>query len=265
MNHSNNRHSAADMPADMKDKKLYLRIIYRIRHARPTFWLAAVALTLILFVVFVPSTFWAHLWLSIKKHKVLVSMLLLFCLLAVSLIWSIGQRIDALVFSFFNTHGHRPQWLDRTMLAITELGNGIVTIAIALILFFAVDHQLAYKFILGTLTLWLIVELMKVSIRRPRPFSRLTDARTVGTPAKGKSFPSGHTSQAFYIATLLLQYFHAGIFLTIVLYLVALLVGITRMYMGMHYPRDVLAGAILGTCWGFVGVVINSHIFGLLF
>jgi membrane-associated phospholipid phosphatase len=34
--------------------------------------------------------------------------------------------------------------------------------------------------------------------------------------------------------------------------------------MGMHYPRDVLAGAILGTFWGFIGVVINSAIFKLI-
>lgn len=250
---------------DLSQMKWYLRIIYRIRHAHPVVWLIAIAVTLTLFAIFVPSTFWTHLWLNINKHKVLVSMLLLFCLLALSLVWSAGQRIDAYVFSIFNTHGNRPRWLDRTMLAITELGNGIVTLAIALILFLAVDHQLAYKFVWGTLTLWLIVELMKILIHRARPFSSLTDARIVGTRARGKSFPSGHTSQAFYISTLLLQYFHAGILLTIALYLIALLVGITRMYMGMHYPRDVLAGAILGTCWGFVGVVINSHIFGLLF
>ncbi len=250
---------------NITEMKWYLRVIYYIRHARPTFWLTAILAALVLFVILVPSAFWMHLWLSIKKHKVLVSMLLLFCLLIVSLIWSAGQRIDALVFSFFNAHGHRPLWLDRTMLAITELGNGIVTIAIALILFFAVDHQLAYKFVWGTLTLWLIVELMKVLIRRPRPFTKMTDTRVVGTRARGKSFPSGHTSQAFYIATLLFQYFHANILLAVVLYITALLVGITRMYMGMHYPRDVLAGAMLGTCWGVVGVIINSKIFGLIF
>lgn len=250
---------------DVSQMKWYMRVIYHIRHARPAFWLTAILTALALFVILVPSAFWGHLWASIQKHKVLVSMLLLFCLLVVSLIWSAGQRIDAIVFSFFNTHGNRPRWLDRTMLAITELGNGIVTIAIALILYFAVDHQLAYKFIWGTLTLWLIVELMKVLIRRPRPFTKMTDTRVVGTRARGKSFPSGHTSQAFYIATLLFQYFNANILLAIVLYITALLVGITRMYMGMHYPRDVLAGAMLGTCWGVVGVIINSKIFGLIF
>jgi membrane-associated phospholipid phosphatase len=41
------------------------------------------------------------------------------------------------------------------------------------------------------------------------------------------------------------------------LYTIAFLVGITRMYIGAHYPRDVLAGAILGSIWGLLGVILN--------
>lgn len=245
-------------------KNLLMRLIKKVRNVRPIFWLILVAIALILFHIAVPSDFWARLWLGINKHRFLVAMLLTFCIVAISLIWTVGQHIDAYVFSFFNTHGRRPKWLDRTMMAITELGNGIVTIAIALILFFAVNHHLAYKFVFGTLTLWLVVELLKVLIRRPRPFNRLANARIVGTRARGKSFPSGHTSQAFYMAALLLQHFNMSIIAGLILYPVALLVGITRMYMGMHYPRDVLAGAILGTCWGIIGMIINSRIFGIL-
>ena len=44
------------------------------------------------------------------------------------------------------------------------------------------------------------------------------------------------------------------------LYATALLVGITRMYVGAHYPRDVLAGAILGSAWGLLGVLIDGYV-----
>jgi len=44
------------------------------------------------------------------------------------------------------------------------------------------------------------------------------------------------------------------------LYTIALLVGITRMYVGAHYPRDVLAGAILGIVWGLLGVLVNGYV-----
>ena len=114
---------------------------------------------------------------------------------------------------------------------MTELGNGVVTLGIAVIFYFAVSHILAYKFVLGTLTLWTVVETMKVMISRSRPYISLDDVRIVGLPAKGKSFPSGHTSQAFYTVTLLTQYFHINFALTLTLYVFALLVGVTRMYM----------------------------------
>ena len=44
------------------------------------------------------------------------------------------------------------------------------------------------------------------------------------------------------------------------LYAIALLVGITRMYVGAHYPRDVLAGAILGSAWGLLGALVDGYV-----
>ena len=84
--------------------------------------------------------------------------------------------------------------------------------------------------------------------------------RIVGYRARGRSFPSGHTSQSFFIATLMVQHFHANFLLAVLIYTVAVLVGITRMYVGAHYPRDVIAGAILGSAWGLVGVIVEGYV-----
>jgi membrane-associated phospholipid phosphatase len=46
----------------------------------------------------------------------------------------------------------------------------------------------------------------------------------------------------------------------IIIYIIALLVGITRIYIGVHYPRDVIGGSVLGTAWGIVWAIINSYI-----
>ena len=55
-------------------------------------------------------------------------------------------------------------------------------------------------------------------------------------------------------------YFDAGVWAVCLLYAIALLVGVTRMYVGAHYPRDVLAGAILGSAWGLLGgIVYGMH------
>ena len=109
-----------------------------------------------------------------------------FSLLALSLLWSAGQRMDAWTFLFFNFGGvTHPGWI-RLMSGFTQIGNGIFIGALALILFLAGEHLLAYGLILGALTLWLVVELVKALVRRRRPFIRLTQARIVGRRAIGR-------------------------------------------------------------------------------
>jgi membrane-associated phospholipid phosphatase len=187
-------------------------------------------------------------------------MLLVFSLLALSLVWSVGQRVDVWAFLVFNLRGSRPAWLDWTMLGFTQIGSALGALAIGLILFFSGDRLVAYEFTLGSLTLWLLVELVKGLVRRSRPSYRVTQARIVGLRAIGRSFPSGHTSQAFFTATLIAPYFHASGWVVFGLYAVAMLIGITRMYVGAHYPRDVLAGAILGSAWGLLGALVNGYV-----
>ena len=189
-------------------------------------------------------------WYGLQSHKILASMLLVFSLLAISLVWSTGQQLDSWAFLFFNVWGSRPIWLDRIMLGFTQIGSGFAALGISLVLLLASDRQLSYELMLGTLTLWLVVELIKFLVNRSRPFIRLAQARIVGYRVIGRSFPSGHTSQAFFMATLMAQHFHSSVWVVFLLYATALLLGITRMYVGAHYPRDVLAGAILGSAWG---------------
>ncbi|MHB9033236.1 MAG: phosphatase PAP2 family protein [Anaerolineae bacterium] len=185
-----------------------------------------------------------------------------FGLLAISLVWATGQRIDTWAFLFLNVRGRRPPWLDRVMVAFTQVGSALTALAIALIFFLANYRLLAYEFITGTLTLWLFVELVKALVRRGRPILGVSQTRIVGYRNSGRSFPSGHTSQAFFMVTLLIAYFHASAWLAVLLYGLAVLVGITRMYVGAHYPRDVLAGVLLGSAWGLSAGIIDAYMRG---
>lgn len=232
------------------------RLALWMRLNRPLAWVVALALGLLLFLLWLPPYVRTYFGQRLLAQPILASMTVGFGLLALSLLWSTGQRVDAWAFLFFNLRGHRPSWLDRLMRGFTQIGNGLAGVALALILFFAGVRLLAYELILGTLTLWLVVELVKVLVHRGRPFIRVTQARIVGRREGGRSFPSGHTSQAFFMATLLVGYFQPGVWALGLLYASALLVGITRMYVGAHYPRDVLAGAILGSAWGLLGGIV---------
>jgi membrane-associated phospholipid phosphatase len=236
------------------------RLILIIRKYRPVAWLVFLIVSLVLLLAWMPSQMRVIIWHALVARGVLSSLLLVFSLLAVSLVWSVGQRVDVWAFLVFNLRGARPAWLDWTMLGFTQIGSGLGALAIGLILFFTSDRLVAYEFILGSLTLWLVVELVKALVRRSRPIFRVTQARIVGLRAIGRSFPSGHTSQAFFTATLLAPYFHASAWMVFLLYAMAVLVGITRMYVGAHYPRDVLAGAILGSAWGLLGVLVNEYV-----
>ena len=228
-------------------------------HYRPVAWVAGITIVLLVSLFLLPADIRTVFWHALQSQAIIVSMLLIFSLVAISLVWSAGQRLDAWVFLSFNLRGSRPQWLDRIMFGFTQIGNGFTALGIGLVLFLANIRLLAYELLLGSLTLWLVVELVKFVIHRSRPFIRLSQARIVGYRARGRSFPSGHTSQAFFLATLMIQHFHASAGVAALLYAIALLVGITRMYVGAHYPRDVLAGAILGSAWGLLGVIVEGY------
>ena len=236
------------------------RLILAIRKYRPVAWLVFLTASLVLFLAWMPAPMRRIIWNALVARGILSGLLLVFSLLAVSLVWSVGQRVDVWAFLVFNLRGRRPAWLDWIMLGFTQIGSALAALAIGLILFLTGDHLVAYEFILGSITLWLVVELLKALVRRSRPSFRVTQARIVGLRAMGRSFPSGHTSQAFFTATLLAPYFHPGGWVVVLLYLLALLVGITRLYVGAHYPRDVLAGAILGSAWGLLGALVNGYV-----
>jgi undecaprenyl-diphosphatase len=85
---------------------------------------------------------------------------------------------------------------------------------------------------------------LKNGFKRNRPQEALTNFRSFIIPSDEFSFPSGHTSGAFLMATLLAS-FHPGISLPI--YLWAGSVGLSRIFLGVHFPTDILMGATMGT------------------
>jgi membrane-associated phospholipid phosphatase len=141
----------------------------------------------------------------------------------------------------------------------TQLGNMLAALLAALLLLVLDYRRLALEIIIGTLTLWLLVEAIKALSDRDRPFLALDKARVIGWRDKGDSFPSGHTTQVFFLMTLFVHYFQLGFVATAALYAVAALVGFTRIYVGAHYPRDVVAGVVLGSVWGLLAILVDRY------
>jgi membrane-associated phospholipid phosphatase len=200
------------------------------------------------------------LFSGLLARRSLVILLLLFNLTTLSLLLSAGQRLDRWVFVFFNLRGYHPIWLDRAMWFFTQIGNGAFGILLCIFFYFTGSRRLGVEMLLGILSLWLAVELTKAIVERSRPFHAFEDARVIGWRERGLSFPSGHTSQAFFMATLLANHLQVGSIIGGLLYLTATIVAFTRIYVGAHYPRDVIGGAILGSVWGILTSLIEGFL-----
>jgi len=89
--------------------------------------------------------------------------------------------------------------------------------------------------------------LLKNTIRRDRPCHRLAGFRAVIEPSDRFSFPSGHAAAAFLFATVLASFYPS---LAPAVFTVAAMIGLARVLLGVHYPTDIAAGALLGICSG---------------
>jgi membrane-associated phospholipid phosphatase len=200
------------------------------------------------------------LFTGLLAERSLVILLLLFNLTILSLLLSAGQRLDTWIFLLFNMRGYHPLWLDRAMWAFTQIGNGAFGILLCIFLYFNGQRQLSAQLLFGILSLWLAVEIIKAIVERSRPFLSMESARIIGWRERGLSFPSGHTSQAFFMATWVAHYLQVGPFLGGMVYTVAAVVAFTRIYVGAHYPRDVIGGAILGSVWGILTGIVQGYL-----
>ncbi len=94
---------------------------------------------------------------------------------------------------------------------------------------------------------------LKSHFRRNRPPQAIPGFRSVIQPSDKFSFPSGHTSAAFLMATLVGHWLPE---LSWAIYTWASLVGVSRVFLGVHFPTDTLAGASLGHSFALFALVI---------
>ena len=103
---------------------------------------------------------------------------------------------------------------------------------------------------------------MKNAVNRKRPYNALDNVHTVGSTERSASFPSGHTSSAFMLATMVsLQY--PKWYVIVPGFAWAGMVGYSRMAIGMHYPSDVFMGAVIGAGSAYVIYKLKNPILGL--
>ena len=159
-----------------------------------------------------------------------------------------------------------PRWIEDMMIALTTLGGGtVLTIAVVVTLGALAVRKLwltAALVLAATVSGSLAVDLAKQVVARPRP-----DVVPHLVEVSSLSFPSGHSANSAIVyltlATLLTQAIPAAGLRRYVIGVAVLLVtaiGISRVYLGVHWPSDVLAGWSFGTLWALAWWSIGARI-----
>lgn len=153
--------------------------------------------------------------------------------------------LDVSIMNFVQQNLHN-RFTDTIFPIITMLGeNGFIWLFLILILLISKKHRRCGAMLLISLALtffWGEI-VLKPIIARPRPFMDHPGVPLLIPPPNGFSCPSNHASSSFSVATMLLFYHKKAGIASLIL---ASLIAFSRVFLFVHYPSDVLAGALLG-------------------
>ncbi|MEK6987705.1 MAG: phosphatase PAP2 family protein [Candidatus Thermoplasmatota archaeon] len=166
--------------------------------------------------------------------------------------------LDESVFRALNLAGTNPV-LDVLMSLFSAIALPYILPLLAIPLWWKRHRELAFDLLVLLVVVILVTEVLKYAIGRQRPCDVLANVTpnacaTVGDP----SLPSGHASRIFAVAALLSLRFKWGVRLGS--FGVAILTGLSRVYLGVHWPSDVLAGAVLGIALAVALVVFAKKV-----
>ncbi|MBZ2174226.1 phosphatase PAP2 family protein [Schnuerera sp. xch1] len=146
----------------------------------------------------------------------------------------------------------KSKFLDKVMLRITNLGSVMFIFPFIFVLIILGNKEARTIGTQSAITLCIsqtITYSLKSLLSRERPYNILKNLNTFGIILKDYSFPSGHTSASFSVATIIVLNIPE---LSLFAISIAFLIGISRIYLGVHYPTDVVAGIIIGVGSGII-------------
>ena len=174
-------------------------------------------------------------------------------------------NINQKLFYFINNMAGAHPWLDSFFVFLTTTGFYLILIFVFVYIFVISPLQKsnpterlrawgqAMFVTISVFITWALVWYIKVLAMVPRPFEVLPGVHQLVEQSFKTSFPSSHTAVAVALATAV-YFYHKK--LGVVLFAAAIFIGFSRIFVGVHYPLDVLAGACIGILASFLLVSI---------
>ena len=161
--------------------------------------------------------------------------------------------IDVAVFYFIN-HNLSNSFFDKFFPFITEVNHWYVPYLILLIFLIVRGGSKGrfaafYVLVMVALTDQFSSTLVKNTVKRIRPCNVLPDVNILASCTSSYSFPSSHAVNNFAVAIFFIMLYPKYKW---ELLITATLISISRVYCGVHYPSDILGGAIIGSAFGFI-------------
>lgn len=156
----------------------------------------------------------------------------------------------------------RFEWLNPIVLFLTSLGDGgLIWIVLAALLLTQKKYQKAGVSMAVALLIGLLITnvLLKNQICRPRPYAAIPELQSL-TTASGWSFPSGHSTSS--IAAAAAMFPRTPGWMGVSALILAVLICLSRLYVGVHYPTDVICGALVGVLAAFCAGKITEKLMG---
>lgn len=158
------------------------------------------------------------------------------------------NSLNELIFFWINQDGgHHYAWLDSSMVFLSDAANGIIPFVLVTIFAFWRSGKSAWRVIALMVVLVMLSDWSGAQIKHwfmaDRPCNTLEGVRLLAAHCGRNSFPSNHAINMAAVATWLGWHYRV---LIAPMAALAILVGVSRIYVGVHYPGDVLFGWIWG-------------------
>ncbi|WP_407413710.1 phosphatase PAP2 family protein [Methanobrevibacter sp.] len=168
------------------------------------------------------------------------------------------MNINVALFYFINRGLENP-FFDLILPQFTNIGGfvGVFVLCTLSIIIFKYYNKEKYLKIAKSCLYALLISAaialcLKLAIVEKRPFEVLSNVHQLVIPSEPNSFPSGHCSSTFSVITILIHDLWENKAIVILLAIFCVLIAFSRVYCGVHYPSDVVVGAMVGILSGIL-------------